>query len=153
MLAPRRRVRIPLSLQMSLGTRKLSDVARHVVIPAGVVASGYPEVQKRCLHMGIRHDDWQQGLCRLILAKRDDGKYAATIGGIALSIPRQVGKTFTVGSILFALCMQYPNSMVLWTAHRTRTSNETFRTMKGTASRQKVKPLSLMCVPLTASRR
>lgn len=90
--------------------------------------------------MGIRHDDWQQGLCRLILAKREDGKYAATIGGVALSIPRQVGKTFTIGSIFFALCMQYPKSMVLWTAHRTRTSNETFRTMKGTASRQKVKP-------------
>jgi hypothetical protein len=57
-----------------------------------------------------------------------------------MSIPRQVGKTFTVGSIIFALCLLFPGSMVLWTAHRTRTSNETFRSMKGLAGRSKIKP-------------
>lgn len=122
------------------GTRKLSDVARHVVAPSGIVSTGYPAVRDKCRDLGIVHDDWQQGLGRLILAKRANGKYAATIGGIVMSIPRQVGKTFTVGSILFALCLLFPGSMVLWTAHRTRTSNETFRSMKGMAGRSKIKP-------------
>lgn len=125
----------------SRGTRKLSDVARHVVVPKGIVSTGYPAVQAKCRDLGIVHDDWQQGLGRLILGKRADGKYAATVGGIVLSIPRQVGKTFTVGSIIVALCLLYPGTTVLWTAHRTRTSNETFAAMKGMTSRRKIKPL------------
>lgn len=120
------------------GTRKLSEVARHVIQPEGIVSTGYPAVQAKCRDMGIVHDDWQQGLGRLILGKRKDGKYAATVGGVVLSIPRQVGKTFTVGSILFALCILFPGLMVLWTAHRTRTSNETFRSMQGMARRKKI---------------
>jgi hypothetical protein len=109
-------------------------------VPTGIVSTGYPAVRDKCRDLGIVHDDWQQGLGRLILAKRDGGKYAATVGGIVMSIPRQVGKTFTVGSIIFALCLLFPGSMVLWTAHRTRTSNETFRAMKGLAGRSKIKP-------------
>lgn len=122
------------------GTRKLSDVARHVVVPAGIVSTGYPAVRDKCRDLGIVHDDWQQGLGRLILGKRKTGKYAATVGGVVMSIPRQVGKTFTVGSIIFALCLLFPGMTVLWTAHRTRTSNETFRAMQGLAGRSKVKP-------------
>jgi hypothetical protein len=122
------------------GTRKLSDVARHVVVPIGITSTGYPAVRDKCRDLGILHDDWQQGLGRLILAKRDNGKYAATVGGIVMSIPRQVGKTFTVGSIIFALCLLFPGSMILWTAHRTRTSNETFRSMRGLAGRSKIRP-------------
>lgn len=108
------------------GTRKLSDVARHVVVPDGIVSTGYPAVQAKCRDLGIEHDDWQQGLCRLALGKRKDGKYAATVGGVVLSIPRQVGKTFTIGSIIFALCILFPGMLTLWTAHRTRTANESF---------------------------
>jgi phage terminase large subunit-like protein len=121
------------------GTRKLSDVARHVVVPAGVVSTGYPAVRDKCRDLGIVHDDWQRGLGRLILGKRADGKYAATVGGVVMSIPRQVGKTFMVGSIIFALCLLYPGLTVIWTAHRTRTSNETFRKMQGLAGRARVK--------------
>lgn len=122
------------------GTRKLSDVAAVVVKPGGIRSTGYPQVEATCRDMGIAHDDWQQGLGRLILAKRSDGKYAATVGGIGMSIPRQVGKTFTVGSILFALAIKHPGMLILWTAHRTRTANETFRSMKGMAARSKIKP-------------
>jgi len=125
------------------GTRKLSDVARHVVVPTGIVTTGYPAVRDRCRDLGILHDDWQQGLGRLMLGKRADGKYAATVGGIVLSIPRQVGKTFLVGSVIVALCLIFPGLTVLWTAHRTRTSNETFRKLKGLTSRAKVKPFML----------
>lgn len=122
------------------GTRRLSEVARHVVAPSGIVSTGYPAVRDKCRDLGILHDDWQQGLGRLILGKRSDGKYAATVGGVAMSIPRQVGKTFTVGSIIFALCLLFPGMTVIWTAHRTRTSNETFRSMQAMARRRKIRP-------------
>lgn len=125
------------------GTRKLSDVARHVVVPAGIVSTGYPAVQARCRDLGIEHDDWQQGAGRLILGKRKNGKYAATVGGVVFSWMRQVGKTFTVGSILVALCLLFPGMTVLWTAHRVRTSNETFAAMKAMTRRRKIKPFML----------
>jgi hypothetical protein len=122
------------------GTRKLSEVARHAVQPEGIVSTGYPAVQAKCRDLGIVHDDWQQGLGRLILGKRADGKYAATVGGVVMSIPRQVGKTFTVGSIIFALCILFPRLTVLWTAHHTRTSDETFESMYSLSLRRKVAP-------------
>lgn len=122
------------------GTRKLSDVARHVIAPSGIVSTGYPAVRDKCREIGIVHDDWQQGLGRLALGKRADGKYAATVGGIVLSIPRQVGKTYFVGSLIFALCLLFPGLTVIWTAHHTRTSDETFGKMSGIARRAKVRP-------------
>jgi phage terminase large subunit-like protein len=122
------------------GTKRLSEVARHVIVPAGIVSTGYPAVQQKCRDLGIEHDVWQQGMCRLALGKRKDGKYAATIGGVVLSIPRQVGKTFTVGSVIFALCILFPGMKVLWTAHRSRTANETFRSMQGMTRRKKIAP-------------
>lgn len=97
-------------------------------------------MRDKCRQFGVVHDDWQQGLGRLILAKRRDGKYAATVGGVVLSIPRQVGKTFTVGTTIFALCMLNPGLTVLWTAHHTRTSDETFNYMRGLADRRKIRP-------------
>jgi hypothetical protein len=125
------------------GTRRLSEVARHVVVPDGIVTTGYPAVRDKCKALGITHDEWQAGLGRLILGKRKDGKYAATIGGVVLSIPRQVGKTFLVGSIIVAMCLLFPGLTVLWTAHRTRTATETFGKMKGLTSRAKIKPFML----------
>jgi hypothetical protein len=122
------------------GTRKLSDVARHLVVPEGVASSGWPAVREKCLDLGVRFDDWQDGLGRAILAKRADGKYAAGVGGVVISIPRQVGKTYTVGAIVFALCVLYPGLTVVWTAHRSRTAGETFRSMQGMARRRKIAP-------------
>lgn len=129
--------------QTKPGTRRLSDVARHVVVPSGIVTTAYPAVAAKCRDLGILHDDWQQGLGRAMLGKRADGLFAATVGGIVMSIPRQVGKTFTVGSVIVALALLNPGMTILWTAHRTRTSNETFAAMKGMTSRAKVKPFML----------
>lgn len=123
-----------------LGTRKLSEVAKKIVKPDGIVSSGYPAVRDTCRKMGIVHDGWQVGLGRLVLAKRESGLYAAGIGGIIISICRQVGKTFTIASIIFALCILFPGMKVLWTAHRTRTSDETFMWMKGFTKRRKIAP-------------
>jgi len=76
----------------------------------------------------------------VILGKRENGEYAATVGGVTLSIPRQVAKTFLVGRIVFALCALFPNLKVLWTAHRTRTATNTFQSLQGFAKRKQVVP-------------
>lgn len=128
------------STAMQLSTRRLSEVARHVVVPSGIVATGWPAVEAKCVEFGDEFDEWQRGAGQLILAKRADGSYAATIGGITLSIPRQVAKTFLVGRIVFALCVLFPGLRVIWTAHRTRTATNTFKALQGYARRAKVAP-------------
>lgn len=120
--------------------RKLSDVAKHLVLPSGIATTGYPAVAAQCAKMGVEHDDWQQGLGRAMLAKRANGLYAAGIGGVLISICRQVGKTFTIGTIVFALCILFPGIKVLWTAHHAATSDETFDTLSALARRTRIKP-------------
>lgn len=122
------------------GTRKLSEVARHLVVPSGITTSAWPQVEKRCTEMGIGFDEWQRGTGRLLLAKTQDGKYAATVGGVGLSLPRQVGKTYLIGAIVFALCVDNPGLTVIWTAHHSRTAGETFLAMQAMARRKKIAP-------------
>lgn len=120
--------------------RKLSDVARHLALPSGLVSHRWPDVFPELYRMGLELDGWQVGLSKAVTALREDGLYACGIGGAVISIPRQVGKTFTVGALVFALCLADPGTLVLWTAHRTRTHNETFKSMESLAKRKKVSP-------------
>jgi hypothetical protein len=132
---------VPPKPRTKSSTPKLSEVARHVVYPkATIKSSGWPKVRAQCAEMGITFDAWQEGVGTLALGKRADGKYAATVGGIVLSIPRQVGKTFLVGAIIIALCVLFPGLTVLWTAHRTRTATKTFQSMQGMVKRKKIWP-------------
>jgi len=133
-------------LQTKPSTPRLSEAARHVVVPQGVVSTGWPAVEKKCLELGIRFRWWQKPIGQIILSKRANGKYAATIGGTGLSIPRQVGKTFLVGAIMFALCLLRPNLTVIWTAHRLRTAEETFGKMQKFAKRKRIAPHILKVV-------
>lgn len=126
--------------QLLTQTGKLSDIARHVVVPSGVVTTGWPAVRDTCSGFGVEFDPWQDGAGRLIMSKRADGSYAATVGGVVLSIPRQVGKTFLIGAIVFALCLLFPGLTVIWTAHRLRTASETFLKMQAFAQRRKINP-------------
>lgn len=120
---------------------KLSEVARHVVIPSGIVTTGWPAVEAKCRELfGVKFDRWQDDLGRVVLGKRSDGLYAATIGGIWLAIPRQVAKTWFVLRVLFALCILFPGMKVLWTAHHGQTLSNTFRAASGLARRKKVDP-------------
>lgn len=119
---------------------RLSDVARRLVLPTGLASTEWPAIKRRTDQMGVRFDQWQADLCRGAVGKRKDGKYAATVGGVVWSLPRQVGKTFTVGSLLFAYAIEHPGSLILWTAHHTRTSGETFRSMQGMARKPRVAP-------------
>ena len=116
--------------------RSLSDVARHVVAPEGIASTGWPKVRDTCHRLGWGFDGWQDGAGRLILAKRADGTYAADT--VMLSIPRQVGKTYLVACIIFALCLTEKNITVIWTAHRKTTAAETFAQFDGMAQRPKV---------------
>lgn len=125
---------------MKPSTRKLSEVARHVILPSGIVSTGWPAVEKRCIEFGDVFDEWQRGAGKVMLGKRSSGEYAATVGGVTLSIPRQVAKTFLVGRVVFALCTLFPNLTVLWSAHRTRTSSKTFGSLRGFASKKSVAP-------------
>lgn len=120
-------------------TRRLSDVARHVVVPTGIIDTLWFEVEQQCAEWGDEFDAWQDGLGQLMLGIRADGLFAATVGGVSLSIPRQVAKTFIVSRIIFAICILYPGTTVLWTAHRTRTSTQTFEKLKGLTRNSVVK--------------
>ena len=119
---------------------KLSNSARHVVLPSGIVSTGWPAVREKSTQLGMSFDAWQDGAGRAILAKREDGSYAASIGGVILSIPRQVGKTFLMAAIIFSLCILFPGQIVIWTAHRSRTADETFEAMKSLAKRKRIAP-------------
>lgn len=117
------------------GTRKLSEVARHLVAPSGITHTYWNRVRAKCRKLGLGFDRWQDGAGRLILAQREDGQFAAGIGGAVLSWPRQVGKTYLIGAIIIALCLLRPNMLALWTAHHGKTINETFRAMQSMARR------------------
>jgi hypothetical protein len=118
--------------------RPLSEVARHVIAPTGIVSTSWPKVRDTCNRLGWGFDGWQDGAGKLILSKRSDGSYAADT--IVISIPRQVGKTYLIACIIFALCLLEPGLKVIWTAHRKSTSAETFRQFDGMAKRPKVAP-------------
>lgn len=120
--------------------RRLSEVARHAIAPSGVVKTDWPAVDAKARSLGIKWRWWQPPIGRLILALRADGTYASTIGGTGLSIPRQVGKTFLIGAIVFCLCLLRKNLTVIWTAHRVRTAGETFTKMKAFARRKRIAP-------------
>lgn len=123
---------------MSPLTQRLSDVARHVIAPKGVTATGWPAVRETCRRLGWEFDPWQDGAGKLILGKRSDGLYAADL--VAMSIPRQVGKTYLFAAMTFALCLLNPGLTVIWTAHRAKTAKETFSSMSGMAAQERVAP-------------
>ncbi|MFI8664240.1 terminase [Rhodococcus qingshengii] len=125
---------------MTGSTRRLSEVARHLVIPDGIVTSQFPRVYKRLQDVGVSFDQWQQGFGRVALGCRENGKYAATVGGVVASIPRQVGKTYTVGNLIIGMCLEFPGLRVIWTSHHNRTTTNTFRSMQGMVQTKKALP-------------
>lgn len=131
----------PMSQKMRSGAPKLSDQAKHLVVPEDIVSTGWPAVRKTCVDkLGAEFDPWQDGAGRVILAKRADGNLASMIDGVGMSLPRQVGKTHLIGYMVFALCVNMPGLLVIWTAHHSATSTETFLSMQGFAKRGKIVP-------------
>lgn len=112
--------------------------ARHLVLPEGIVSSGWPAVQRTCAEIGILFDDWQRDLNRCLLAKTSSGEYAADM--VAFSIPRQVGKTFDVGAVVFADSIIVPGTTTIWTAHRFKVARESFNELRALARSPKLTP-------------
>lgn len=120
--------------------RRLSEVARKVVMPDGIASTGWGDIERQCEAMGVPFDEWQRGAGRLIMARRKDGSLAATVSGVGMSLPRQVGKTYLLSGLAFALCASRPGTLLIWTAQHLATSSETFLAMQGFAQAPKVAP-------------
>lgn len=108
----------------------LPEAAR-LVLPRGIASSGWPSAQAVCARIGIAFDPWQCDLNRAILAKSRAGLYAADT--VLLSIPRQVGKTYDVGGLVFADSIIAAGTTTVWTAHRFKVARESFDAMRGWA--------------------
>ena len=108
---------------------RLSECASQLVIPEGIETTGWPAVAERLEVMGYPFDEWQAGVGAVALGKRKDGLYAAGGSAVVLSIPRQVGKTYMVAGLVFALASLYRNMLVIWTAHHSRTHAETYMSL------------------------
>lgn len=130
--------------------KSLVPGARHAVMPEGIVATAWPRVKATCRNIGWRFDPWQEATGRLILAKNAAGKWAADLS--ILSIPRQVGKSYLLGCIIFALCLLNPKLRVIWTSHHTATTEEMYEAMKELAQHSRVAPHVVKCIALQGSR-
>ena len=121
--------------------RKLSEVTKRLIVPAGITGSYWPQVRETCNdRMGLTLDRWQDGIAGLMLAYRDGGNLAHTVGGFGLCICRQVGKTHTVTCVLFGLCVEFPGLLAIWTSHHVKTNSETFLAVQSYCKRERVKP-------------
>lgn len=122
--------------------RKLSEVTKKLAIPRGITTTGWPRIADVCSErMGIEFDGWQSGMGSLLLAKpTPNAMLAHTVGGFHLSAMRQVGKTYFFAGALFGLCVEYPGLLVIWSAHHSKTHNETFQSMQAFAERRQIKP-------------
>lgn len=112
-----------------MSERRLSEIAQQLKRPSGIIGSDFTMIGKAARKAGLTYDLWQQGFLYLLYGKRADGRYACGAGGAVLSSCRQIGKTYTVGTSIFILCAGRKDTLTLWTAHHTRTSDETFNDM------------------------
>lgn len=121
--------------------RKLSEVAKRLVVPEGIVGSYWPRIRETCnTRLGLSLDRWQDGIAGLTLAYRSDGVIAHTIGGCGMTLPRQVGKTHTIVSVMFGLCIEHPGLLAIWTSHHVKTNSETFQAVQSYCKREKIAP-------------
>lgn len=130
----------PTPSQTATSTPRLSEFARSFVYPSGIVKTVWPRVESRGRELGLGFDWWQSQAGTVILGYRENGKYACTVGGVGLSIPRQVGKTYFVLAMLFIMCILFPGLQVVWTSHHLRTTTKTLMTARGFARRKKIAP-------------
>lgn len=133
-----------------MGSPELVPGARYAVAPADIASTAWPRVERTCKNIGWGLDPWQKAVGRLILAKKADGGWASDL--TLLSIPRQVGKSYLLGCIIFALCLLQPRLRVIWTSHHTATTEEMFEAMKELAQHPRVKAHIIACTALQGSR-
>lgn len=113
-------------------------MARKLVLPEGIAATSGPRVIATAAKVGLALDPWQEDIAKLTFAKLADASLASDY--ICMSIPRQAGKTYLVGAMIFAECLITKNTTVAWTAHHNKVMLETFNTLKGYAQLDKLAP-------------
>ena len=52
-----------------MSERRLSELARVLSQPSGIVSSDFPKLRRAATRMGITYDLWQQGLLYLMLGQ------------------------------------------------------------------------------------
>jgi len=115
----------------------LPDAAQ-LVLPKGIVSTGFPATEATCRRIGIEFDPWQTDFNRCMLGKDRKGLYAADT--VLMSVPRQVGKTYDVGGVTFADSIINPGTTTVWTAHRFKVARESFNEMRAWAKTPLLKP-------------
>ena len=131
---------MPPQSKTDISTPRLSEFARHFSFPNGIERTVWTRVEDKGKELGLGFDWWQSQLGTVCLGYGEDGKYVATVGGVGMSIPRQVGKTYFVLAMLTIMCILFPGLQVVWTAHHLRTSTKTFTALRGICRRKKVAP-------------
>lgn len=126
--------------QTESSTPRLSEFARSFVFPKTIEKTVWTRVEAKGLELGLGFDWWQKQLGTVCLGYGANGKYVATVGGVGFSIPRQVGKTYFVLSLLIIMCILFPGFQVIWTSHHLATTNKTLATARGMARRKKIAP-------------
>jgi hypothetical protein len=131
----------PPGLPTRTSERRLSTVAKRLLVPSGIVDSYWREVKPVCEdQLGITLDRWQDGIAGLALSHRADGNLAHTVGGLGLCVCRQAGKTHTLTCLMFGLCVKYPGILAIWTSHHVKTNTETFMAVQSYAKRVRIAP-------------
>lgn len=74
--------------------------ARLLALPAGITSTAGPSIIAVAEKIGLLLDSWQRDIAKITWAKRVDGSWANDI--VAMSIPRQAGKTYLVAAMIFA---------------------------------------------------
>ena len=122
-------------------TPRLSEYAYRFTFPQDrIERTVWTRVEAKGRELGLGFDWWQSQLGTVCLGYGADGKYVATVGGIGLSIPRQVGKTYFVLAMLVIMCILFPGLQIVWTSHHLRTTTKTLTTAKGFTRRKKIAP-------------
>lgn len=124
-------------------SRRLSEVTKKLAYPVSrIVTSEWDDIGEVICRdqMGIEFDGWQNGSGQLLLAKDENDVLVHTVGGFHLSICRQAGKTYLFAGALFGLAVKYDGLLGIWSAHHSRTHDETFEAMQGFVARTRVAP-------------
>jgi hypothetical protein len=131
---------VPVKSRTEPSTPRLSEYAQKFVYPDGITRTVWPRIEAKGLEIGLGFDWWQSQLGTVCVGYDENGRYAATVGGIGLSTPRQVGKTYFVLALVVIMCILFPGLQVVWTAHHLRTSTRTFTHLRAICRRRRVAP-------------
>jgi hypothetical protein len=131
---------VPPRSKTGSSTPRLSEYAKKFTYPDGIKRTVWTRVEAKGVDLGLGFDWWQAQTGTVVLGYGEDGKYVATIGGVGMSIPRQVGKTYFVMAMLVILCILFPGLQVVWTSHHMRTTNKTLKAVQGLSRRKKIAP-------------